>query len=58
MDASPFSKTIVHFYRHICGKFAHGRYQTYNDENPSPAIEACNALHEANALTCISKALA
>ncbi|KAG9680309.1 hypothetical protein KCU87_g18, partial [Aureobasidium melanogenum] len=44
--------------RHICGKFAHERDQTYNDENPSPAVEACNAFHEADALTCISKALA
>ncbi|KAH0238406.1 hypothetical protein KCV06_g205, partial [Aureobasidium melanogenum] len=43
---------------HICGKFAHERDQTYNDENPSPAVEACNAFHEADALTCISKALA
>lgn len=46
MDASPVWQT------------AHWKGQTYNDENPGPTIEACNALHEADTLAHISKAIA
>lgn len=43
---------IGYLLRHMAGIFL----QTYNNEDPSPAIEACNAFHESNTLYRISQA--